>query len=903
MNKIKYYILIVGLILHFSSKAQNTVLQVKQTAVQAAGLNGLPSNLINSDDEFGISVQELGDINKDGITDVVIGAQGHDLGSNTDAGAVYTLMLNADGSVKKYVRITQGSGGFAGSLTKDDRFGHYLAKLNDYDKDTVSEVVIGSYQDNDGGTNRGAIYVCFIDTSGEVKRYKKISDTQGNFTATLDNDDKFGTSVSSIGDLDGDGVEDLIVGASGDDDGGTDRGCVYILFMDTTASVKRYKKISDTQGGFNGSLSNSDLFGYSVKNIGDLNGDGITDVAVGAPRDDDGGTDRGAFWILFLDTNGTVKKYSKVSSTLSNFNADINNGDWFGRYFAAPGDVNGDGVEDLFVGAHNNDDGGSDRGAIWLLYLTDDGLVSCYDKISSTEGNFKISLSNSDQFGVSLCELPDFDNNGVNDLIVGSRTYGTNDKGASFFISLENPDLKILTNSGTFCPGNLLDLDSKDGKYVNWYNSKNQLIATDSFKQVTLGANDTIFYLETGDFDANCKINDTLQITINKSIKVSFPNIEACGADAVNLGPDTIPNKFSFTWSTKNGLTDSTIANPYADLGTVSTFYVSYFDSTSNCSYSDSQTVVSGNCTGGNCGATKYIRAYGGNSNDAGTSILYQNGKMLIAGYTESRGNGGEDVLLMQVDENGDVDWLRTYGGTDDDRCNQLTLARNGDYFLLGTTKSYGGSDEDVYLLRVQPNGTIRWSKVLGGSSDDQGFGLLEMPNGEIVLHITSRSYTVNSGYSDGVVMTLSSNGNTIEAARKMGNQFNESSGSLVSAFNNKIIAVNSTQATSHIDGLISEINTDGTISWSNLYGGSGDDRFMHVIRTNDKKYAAVGFTTSFGAGNRDIYFVKFDTDGKVDFARAYGGTSDEFGYSLIQDKQGNYLITASTTSFGAGNT
>ncbi len=160
---------------------------------------------------------------------------------------------------------------------------------------------MGAYLDDDGGLDRGAVWVLFLNTNGTVKSHQKISDTQGGFTGILRNTDWFGISVASLGDLDGDGVGDLAVGAIGDDDGGSARGAVWILFLNTNGTVKTHQKISDTQGGFTGILDNIDVFGTSVASLGDLDGDGVGDLAVGAWGDDDGGFDRGAVWVLFLD--------------------------------------------------------------------------------------------------------------------------------------------------------------------------------------------------------------------------------------------------------------------------------------------------------------------------------------------------------------------------------------------------------------------------------------------------------------------------------------------------------------------------------------------------------------------------------------------------------------------------
>ena len=174
----------------------------------------------------------------------------------------------------------------------------------------------------------------FLNADGTVKMHQKISDTEGGFTGTLDDDDSFGSSVAALGDLDDDNVGDLVVGASGDDDGGFFKnGAVWVLFLNVDGTVKAHQKISATQGDFTGTLENGDEFGSSVAGLGDLDGDGVGDLAVGARGDDDGGSDRGAVWVLFLNEGGTVTAHQKISDT--------EDGD-----LPCPGDVDGDGEVD-----------------------------------------------------------------------------------------------------------------------------------------------------------------------------------------------------------------------------------------------------------------------------------------------------------------------------------------------------------------------------------------------------------------------------------------------------------------------------------------------------------------------------------------------------------------------------
>ena len=221
-----------------------------------------------------------------------------------------------------------------------------------------------------------------------------------------------------MGDMDEDGVGDLAVGAWDDEDGGTLRGAVWILFLNGDGTVKAHQKISDTQGNFTGVLETMDYFGVSVASLGDVDEDGVGDLAVGAWEDDDGGEGRGAVWILFLNGDGTVKAHQKISDTQGNFTGVLDDSDWFGSSVASLGDIDGDGVEDLAVGVRRDDDGGGDRGAVWILFLNGDGTVKAHQKISDTQGNFTGVLDDSDYWGCSITSLRDMDEDGMKELAV-----------------------------------------------------------------------------------------------------------------------------------------------------------------------------------------------------------------------------------------------------------------------------------------------------------------------------------------------------------------------------------------------------------------------------------------------------------------------------------------------------
>ena len=341
--------------------------------------------IIDTQFRFGGSIASLGDLDGDSVGDLAVGAPGDDDGSrgpcdmvpSCSRGAVWILFLNPDGTVKSKQKISDTQGGFGGILDDLDTFGKSVASLGDLDGDGVGDLAVGAPQDDDGGNSQGAVWVLFLNSNGTVKSEQKISATAGGFDGILDGSHQFGWSVASLGDLDGDGVGDLAVGVWRGNDGGPSRGAVWVLFLNSDGTVKAHQKISDTQGGFDGTLEDLDLFGVSVDSLGDLDGDSVSDIAVGALGDHSGGNRTGAVWILFLNTDGTVKSEQKISDAQGGFTGTLDDFDGFGTSVTPLGDLNGDGMADLVVGALGDEDGGTNRGAVWVLFL--DGIAANCD--------------------------------------------------------------------------------------------------------------------------------------------------------------------------------------------------------------------------------------------------------------------------------------------------------------------------------------------------------------------------------------------------------------------------------------------------------------------------------------------------------------------------------------------
>jgi hypothetical protein len=280
----------------------------------------------------------------------------------------------------------------------------------------------------------------------------KISPESGN-GPKVNASAEFGTAICNLGDLDGNGFEDLAVGAPMED---TLTGSIYILFMKEDYTVLRSIRHARNQTGMP-ILFEKFEFGTSITNIGDLDGDNVTDIAVGAP-----GELVPSVFILYLNSDGSIKSNVLIRGEYVG-NSPISTGDFakytpngppfellsrFGTALAGIGDFNGDGVPDL---AASTQDRSSDFNKIYIMFLDRNGTVLNYTEINTLGGGGGPVLPTDENlnFGSSLLSVGDVDLDGINDLAVGAK--GFNDgffgrSGAVFVLYMaENGTVKEFT--------------------------------------------------------------------------------------------------------------------------------------------------------------------------------------------------------------------------------------------------------------------------------------------------------------------------------------------------------------------------------------------------------------------------------------------------------------------------
>ena len=319
----------------------------------ATGLTG-ETKLTASDgaagDNFGSDVDGAGDVDGDGYDDIIVGAPKDD-DAGSESGSAYLFYGSSTGIQTTATKIN------ASDTASLDFFGLAVAGGGDLDNDGYDEVLVGAPYEDQNGTDWGAVYVYYGSSTGLVtSSEEKLAASDG---ATSDH---FGWAVAGGGDLDGDGYGDVAVGAPDD---AASTGAVYVYYGSASNGLGGEDKLTASNG------ANYDDFGYSVAIVGDVDDDGFDDLLAGAPGDDDNGYQSGSAYLYLGSTNG-VDSGTEQQLEASDGTA----GDEYGHDVSAAGDYNADGYADLLVSAWADDANGGSSGSAYLVYGTSTGAAT-----------------------------------------------------------------------------------------------------------------------------------------------------------------------------------------------------------------------------------------------------------------------------------------------------------------------------------------------------------------------------------------------------------------------------------------------------------------------------------------------------------------------------------------------
>ena len=415
---------------------------IRDTALINADTPNGPS--VQEGDRFGVSLSALGDIAGDGTIAIAVGSSGH-ITDDVASGDVYIIFLNPDGTIKQTTEINASTPN-GPDLGIGDQFGASIANLGDLDGDGVVDIGAGAPGHVLHSVHTGDVYVMFMNSNGTVKQTTEINSDTPNGPSVLHQDDEFGISMSTIGDLDGNGVDEIAVGAAGSPVADIHEGSLYILFMNSDNTIISTSVIGpDTPNGPN--LMNGDAFGEAVAGIGDIDGDGVPDIAVGAPGQF-ATTNAGELHILMMNSNGTIKSTTTIESGTPN-GPMLETGDHFAISIRNMGDLDGDNINDIMVGTRGDD-------TIYFIQLSADGTPKATTELHGRDV-IPTLYAPSDHFGWSVANIGDLDNDGTPDIAVGSP--GTRAGGAP----TGYVEILLMNSDGTVKSATLINGDTPNG--------------------------------------------------------------------------------------------------------------------------------------------------------------------------------------------------------------------------------------------------------------------------------------------------------------------------------------------------------------------------------------------------------------------------------------------------------
>ncbi|MBN2007545.1 MAG: FG-GAP repeat protein [Anaerolineae bacterium] len=382
----------------------------------AGGIDALPGWQVLGDSEnarLGASVSLAGDVNGNGYGDVIVGAPGYANGENTDAGVAY-VFLGASGG------LTTTVGWSVTGIAPDTQLGASVALAGDVDADGYADVLVGApgYSDGEAGEGVARLYSGSATGLSAAATWAHSPNQAGAH---------LGAALAGAGDVNGDGFGDVLTGAPGYSHPESNEGGAFAFYgaADSLSQTANWSAVGGS--GIN--------FGYAVNTAGDVNGDGYSDVIIGAPLYDTALTNAGRIFVYLGSANGLA------TTAITTRDGDVAEAQ-FGYVVSTAGDVDGDGDDDLLVGAPYYNNGQAEAGRAYVYFGNAGGL-------EEHPSWYAESIQTGARLGRSVACAGDVNGDGYSDIIVGAPRYdnGETDEGNAF-IWLGNSQVKIGAGAG-----------------------------------------------------------------------------------------------------------------------------------------------------------------------------------------------------------------------------------------------------------------------------------------------------------------------------------------------------------------------------------------------------------------------------------------------------------------------
>lgn len=300
--------------------------------------------------------------------------------------------------------------------------------------------------------------------------------------------------------------------------------------------------------------------------------------------------------------------------------------------------------------------------------------------------------------------------------------------------------------------------------------------------------------------------------------------------------------------------------------------------------------------------AAGWAKTYGSSGYEQANAVQQtSDGGYIMAGSTSSFGAGGDDVWIVKLDRDGTVQWQKAFGGSSFDEARSIQQTEDGGYIVAGETLSFGEGDSDAWILKLDSSGDLTWQKRYGGIGKDTANSIVQTSDGGYILAGETSSF--GAGGDDVWIVKLDKNG-AIQWQKTFGGDLADSAHSIRQTSDGGYIIAGVTWSfgAGSGDAMVMKLDRSGNITWQRTIGGSAYDEINSIQNASDGGYIAAGMTKSFGAGNGDFWVIKFSGDGAVAWQKTYGGGLDDWANSIQQTSDGGYIVAGVTFSFGVGN-
>ena len=312
---------------------------------------------------------------------------------------------------------------------------------------------------------------------------------------------------------------------------------------------------------------------------------------------------------------------------------------------------------------------------------------------------------------------------------------------------------------------------------------------------------------------------------------------------------------------------------------------------------------------GGQIPREEWNRTFGGSSDDVGSYVQQTNDSgYIIAGYTSSYGADAPyswlikvqsrgDIWLIKTDLDGNKEWDRTFGGLGKDLGFCVQKTKDGGFIITGGKKSFWVLvNYAVCLIKTDPEGKEEWEKTFEGSGEGVGFSTQQTTDGGYII----AGYTTYSGGQKAWLIKTDPNGDKVWDVA-LGWKDTEAASVQQTTDGGYILTGYTTSfGAGKEDILLAKTNSRGAVEWVKYFGGPNTDLGLAVQETKDGGYIITGYTESFGAGKGDVWLIKTNSTGFKEWDRTFGGPNYDLGASVRQTREGGYIITGyNTTSIG----